>query len=154
MHDFASEFASSLNHYESLLRELTEEQFLSRPAPGKWSKKEELGHLIDSAQNNIRRIIAAQYEDVPNIFYHQDYWVAANGYQGMSSDDLITLWLLLNRQFARIVSSLPEEALAKTCDTGRTEPEIVTLDSVIRDYPKHMRHHLHHLLELEAVAYP
>jgi hypothetical protein len=154
MKEFVTEFLAAISSYESLLRELSEEAFLKRPAVGKWSKKEELGHLVDSAQNNIRRIITAQYEGTPNIYYDQDFWVKANRYHEMNPGDLITLWRLVNQQFARIVSGMSEESLGKVCDTGRTEPEIRTLDFVIRDYPKHMRHHLHHLLELGAVAYP
>lgn len=154
MKAFVNEFCSMLEEYESLLNELTEERLATRPAPNKWSKKEELGHLIDSAQNNIRRIIAAQYEKTPNIFYEQDFWVNANDWHNTEGKELITLWRLVNEQFARVVSSLSAEALAMTCNTGKTESEIRTLDFIIRDYHKHMRHHLHHLLELEAVAYP
>src|ERR1700753_2074239 len=61
--------------YTKRLEALTEETYAWKPHPHKWSKKEILGHLVDSAQNNIRRFIVAQYEDTPVIGYDQDAWV-------------------------------------------------------------------------------
>ena len=60
-------------------RGLPEAAFYAKPDPYKWSKIEILGHLIDSAQNNLRRFICVQYESMmPWIVYQQDAWVTAN----------------------------------------------------------------------------
>jgi hypothetical protein len=59
----------------ALLNALDENEFSFKPAENKWSKKEILGHLIDSASNNHQRFVRAQFEEHANIFYHQNEWV-------------------------------------------------------------------------------
>src|ERR1700761_73585 len=69
-----------LKDYSGRLAAVPEEVFTHKPLPEKWSRKEILGHLVDSAQNNIRRFVVAQYEDDPVIGYNQDSWVTVAGY--------------------------------------------------------------------------
>ncbi len=73
MESIASELLETINEYLPKLNSLTEEKSSIKPLPNKWSKKELIGHLIDSAQNNIRRFIVAQYEDNPVIRLAKDY---------------------------------------------------------------------------------
>jgi len=154
MKDFARELEHTVDRYEALLRSMSNQQLSEKPNPAKWSRKEELGHLIDSAQANIRRVVASQYEQTPKLFYHQDFWVEINGYQNADPSELIDLWSMLNRRFCQIISGLSREALNRQCDIGRDRIEVVDVEFIIRDYPKHMLHHLHHLLELDPVSYP
>jgi hypothetical protein len=52
-----------------------------KPAPDRWSKKEILGHLIDSAANNHQRFVRAQ--GTPRLEfpgYEQEFWVATQAY--------------------------------------------------------------------------
>ena len=58
--------------YYRRLGSISEQEYMRKPNPDKWSKKEILGHLVDSAQNNTRRFIVAQYEENPRIGYDQD----------------------------------------------------------------------------------
>jgi hypothetical protein len=111
-----------------------------------WSKKEILGHLIDSAQNNIRRLIVSQYQENDRIVYHQDEWVHYARYQAMEVNDIILLWKLLNEQYHRIASALSAEALRRTCNTGNDAVQIVSLDFLINDYWGHQEHHLNQIL--------
>jgi len=113
-----------------------------KPDPHKWSKKEVLGHLIDSAMTNLRRLVVTQYEPNTKILYRQNEWVGFQQYQHASVEDIITLWKLLNRQYHRTASDLPAESLQLTCDTGSFEPELHTLEFLIRDYWGHQQHHL------------
>src|ERR1041384_1706497 len=94
-------------HTEAL-KQLDDAQASVPPAPGKWSRKEELGHLIDSAHNNLRRFIVAQYTWAPKIVYDQDAWVRTVGYQHRRSDDLIALWYQLNIQIFELLRAMPE----------------------------------------------
>jgi hypothetical protein len=85
MNSTVNELLSVINDYSQRFEKFSEEEFSAKPDPSKWSKKEVLGHLIDSAQNNLRRFVVGQYEMVPpKITYDQDFWVAANGYQDRS----------------------------------------------------------------------
>src|SRR5438128_10715758 len=45
------------------LRQIKDAEASIRPAPGKWSAKETLGHLIDSAANNHQRFVRVQFAD-------------------------------------------------------------------------------------------
>jgi len=97
-------------NYSGRLSAIPEEAYCHKPGPGKWSKKEILGHLVDSAQNNIRRFLVAQYEDTPVILYNQDKWVDLTNYQHYPTRDLLSLWILLNRHICRVLRRLPPGA--------------------------------------------
>ena len=138
--------------YSEKLKSVSEDEYSFKPAPGKWSKKEILGHLIDSAQNNIRRFVVAQYEDVPKIVYKQDNWVAIAGYQNYSTKELIEFWALLNNHASIILSGMSTEAAQRKCDTNGAE--LHTIEWLATDYIRHLLHHLHQILNLEPIAYP
>lgn len=137
--------------YARRLAAVPEALYTEKPEPGKWSKKEIVGHLVDSAQNNIRRFIVAQYEDNPTIGYAQDSWVACSNYQHYATADLVTLWTLLNRHIVVILRQMSPEAALRLCSMGG-QPQ--SLEWVAADYCNHLLHHLHQILELEPIAYP
>lgn len=136
--------------YSRLLNNLEESKFNARPSPDKWSGKEYLGHLIDSAQTNIRRFVVGCYEDEPFIVYDQNKWVAAMDYQNYPLPDLINLWILLNKQLVIILKNISEEDRARQVMT----PDLHTLNWLAADYNTHLLHHLHQILKLEPIAYP
>ena len=103
--------------YTPQLHQRDAENFSLKPSPAKWSGKELLGHLIDSAQSNIRRFVMAQYEDKPYIVYDQEKWVIAANYQQYPLQDLIDLWVLLNKHIVIILENLPEGAGLKEAQT-------------------------------------
>jgi hypothetical protein len=150
MHSTASALLETVNEYLPKLNSLTEEKSSIKPLPNKWSKKELIGHLIDSAQNNIRRFIVAQYEDNPVITYKQDNWVSINNYQSYSLNDLIQLWYLLNKQICSILNNSSNEMLQRTCQTE----SLHSIEWLAKDYIRHMKHHLHQVLDLTPIVYP
>ncbi|MDP4262354.1 MAG: DinB family protein [Bacteroidota bacterium] len=150
MQSIAFELEAVIDQYLSALNAISENEMSHKPSPSRWSKKEILGHLIDSAQNNIRRFIVAQYEEAPLIVYNQDKWVNITQYQDYKTTDLISLWYLLNKHIAVLLKNMSPEATERKC---RTE-NLRTLDWLAQDYFKHLRHHLHQILDLEPVAYP
>ena len=117
-------------------------EWAAKPDPARWSKKEIIGHLIDSAQNNLRRFVVTQYAANQNIVYDQNQWVTLQHYQTTPAIDLLDLWRLLNFQIARVIENIPAERLAYTCDTGKNGAELHALDWLIEDYVAHTRHHL------------
>ena len=128
------------NTFPAELMEIPESEFTRIPAPGKWSKKQIIGHLIDSAANNHHRFIRIQYEDKPVISYDQDAWNTLSHYESMDSGQLIDLWAAYNKHLAHIASHIPRENLSRTglLKSG----EELTLAFYINDYVKHMEHHL------------
>lgn len=138
-----------INQHLDLLKAVPETVMSDKPSPGKWSKKEILGHLVDSAQNNIRRFIVAQYEEEPKIVYTQDSWVTAADYQHFHTADIIQLWYQLNKQLCRIINNISEEKMQRKCQTEALHD----LKWLAEDYLLHLRHHLHQVLDLELVVY-
>lgn len=121
---------------------ITEEEWLHRSSPEKWSKKEIIGHLCDSAFTNIRRFVVTQYKENDNIVYDQNAWVKAQNYQNVPTEELISLWKSLNYQIVHVVENIPDEAMQRTCDTTKTDPQVFTLEFIINDYVDHLQHHL------------
>jgi hypothetical protein len=153
MHPVSSKILEIITTHAQNLQHLNEEEAAQRPAPGKWSTKEELGHLIDSAHNNLRRFIVTQYEEEPQIVYDQEEWVRVNNYNTQPVLQLARLWLLLNQQIAQVLDNMTDEAAQRKCNTGKDEPELHTLQWLAEDYVQHLLHHLHHILNLEPVEY-
>jgi len=142
MHTTLRDLKKMLDVYPTKFAAISEQDFAVKSAPTKWSKKEVVGHLIDSAQNNLRRFIVGQYERVPHIVYQQDFWVSANGYHQYSKSDIIQLWRLVNQQIIHVLENMPVENYAKECKTG----DIHTLEWLASDYVKHLKHHINQLI--------
>lgn len=121
---------------------ISEEEWSYKISPEKWSKKEILGHLCDSALTNIRRFVVTQYKENDNIVYDQDFWVKAQNYQNIPVTELIGLWKSLNFQIVHTVENIPDEDLKRTCDTTKTVPQTFTLEYIIQDYIDHLQYHL------------
>lgn len=143
----AAELRLMITKYSTAFTALPEEDFATKPSPDKWSKKEIVGHLIDSAQNNLRRFIVGQYETTPpHIIYDQDFWVKANGYQTMTSMDVIVLWMLVNFRISEVLENMPKENYTNQCNTGKGDSQLYTLEWLAADYVKHMKHHINQII--------
>jgi hypothetical protein len=118
----------------------------AKPSPDDWSRKEILGHLIDSAANNHQRVVRGARNaaaDFPP--YDRVAWVEVQRYQEASWPDLVELFCQVNRHLCRAIEGLPPEALANPCDIGKDAP--VTLEFVVTDYLRHLKMHLGDILE-------
>ncbi|MES2678411.1 MAG: DinB family protein [Bacteroidota bacterium] len=124
----------------ALLKGIDEPSFSSQPQPGKWSKKEILGHLVDSATNNHQRFVRGQFENTPTIIYDQDKWNESNHYLKINSAQLITFWENYNRHLLEVVKNIPEKKLQNKVNSGGEDN--YTLEFLIQDYVVHMEHHL------------
>jgi len=117
----------------------------NKPGPDRWSKKEILGHLVDSAFNNLQRLIRVQYEPGVKIVYYQNEWVKIQDYQNLDTESVIQLWVTLNRQFIRIIKCFPPEKVDQKIDTGKTVPELHSAEFLITDYLAHVEHHFNQI---------
>jgi hypothetical protein len=127
-----------------LLTAIPEEDFSFKPSESKWSKKEILGHLIDSATNNHQRFVRVQFENTPFITYNQDGWNNNSYHNKMDSEHLIKFWELYNRYLIELISLIPDEKLTRECNIGKERN--VTLQWLIDDYLRHLEHHLKQLV--------
>ena len=105
---------------EPALRAVTEESAATGQG---WTRKQELGHLIDSATNNRARFIKAALEgELSGPSYDGDGWVRMGGYDAMSWSEIVALWAALNRALAQVIERIPEDRLSAPCRVGDHEP--------------------------------
>ena len=125
----------------------SKEELLHKPAPGKWSKLEILGHLIDSAINNLKRFTEIQFLPQPYVVnsYRQNELVVVNQYQHLPLAHLLHLWAALNQQIIYVVKNIPKEKLDYLVDPQYDNKEMKNLSWIICDYVTHMEHHLKQL---------
>src|SRR6187401_3299424 len=125
------------------MKQFSSEELLTRSAPGKWSTQEILGHLIDSAINNLKRFTEIQFLSQPYtvISYLQNELVIVNDYQNLPLQHLLDLWQSLNRQIVFVVNAIPADKLNYPVDPQYESKEMKTLGWIICDYVAHMDHH-------------
>jgi hypothetical protein len=113
---------------------------------GGWTRKQIVGHLLDSAANNRQRFVRSAIDGhYTGPKYAQDAWVAAHGYASQPWDTLVRWWLAEHEILAAIVDRIPEERLEAICTVGDDKP--VTLRFLIEDY---LAHQQWHFLQLKA----
>ncbi|HLQ76112.1 MAG TPA: DinB family protein [Terriglobia bacterium] len=137
----ANELVGIVETAAAKLRLLQETEVTLKTSPVKWSKKEILGHLMDSATNNHQRFIRAQMiHEFSFPGYEQDEWVRRQDYNAKAWTELIDLWRLYNRHVAHAMRNIPEDKLDTVCRIGNGDP--VTLGFIAEDYVTHLKHHL------------
>jgi len=156
--DYSDDLLNAVRDASALLDEVPEEVAARRPAPGKWSIKEIVGHLVDSAANNHQRFVRARVQDTL-VFpgYAQDEWVAAQQYQDAPWRSLLTLWREYNMHIARMMELTPVPVRLRE-HTRHNLHELAwqpvpadrpaTLDYFMRDYVGHLQHHLRQIRAL------
>lgn len=134
------------------LASLPGDQVQHKSSSLKWSLKEELGHLLDSAANNHQRVVRAQLENKPAMpSYDGDEWVRLHRYQDRDWLSLIQIWVALNRQLLVAAEAVPDSAWTRPLTIADSAP--LTLKFVLDDYIDHMLQHLRHMgVEADELA--
>lgn len=135
------EFSSVLDLASARLPLLTE---TATRVDGHWSKKQILGHLIDSAANNHQRFVRGQLDrELVTLGYAQEDWVETERFNDREWSDLVQFWLAYNRHLLHLIVHARPERLGSIIRIGGDDP--VTLEFVMIDYVRHMKHHLEQL---------
>ena len=144
MENTAKELNELVNDTFIRFKKIPLQEWEQRYAPGKWTRKQVLGHLVDSASNNHQRFVRAQLGDNLTVTYTQDNWVSVQDYNNANANNLINLWISYNKHLAYIISKISEEKYNTHCNIGKEQP--VTLEWLINDYVRHLKHHLNQIL--------
>ncbi len=143
-----------INHLDSLLDRLntyiestSESAIISPYKPGKWSKKEIIGHLIDSGVNNLKRFTEIQYENLPYkvIGYNQEGLVKSNAYQGADIGMLMGLLMALNKHIMYLMSKQTQKSL--NFEIILPDGRLSNLHFLMEDYVVHFEHHVKQIIE-------
>jgi hypothetical protein len=106
----------------------------------KWSAKQVMGHLTDSAVNNLAKIVRMQIETEPELSgYEQMAWVNLQHYAEREWAEVLALWFALNEHVAWTIRHIDKARLG---NVGVVEGQRMTLGYLIEDYVAHMQHHL------------
>ncbi len=141
----SKELRSLIEESRPRLAAISESAASEKPYPEKWSLKEILGHLVDSAANNHQRFVRMQERaDIGTFGYAQEHWVSSQRYHQRPWSDLLELWYHFNKHLVHVIAHIDPAALEHTCDMGYPSP--ATLRFVAEDYVRHVRHHVGQIL--------
>jgi DinB superfamily len=133
-----AEFSTILDLAAAELPQLTD---TATRVDGSWSRKQILGHLIDSAANNHQRFVRGQLDhELVTQGYAQEQWVETERFNDREWNELVDFWLAYNRHLLHLMSHVSPERLNSIIRIGADEP--VSLEYVMIDYVRHMKHHL------------
>ncbi len=139
----AADLRSRLTHAERQFSTINAEAAAQPLAPGKWSTQQTVGHLIDSVNNNLQRLIRMQLTPALTFpGYQQDDWLRLQRYDLLQWPEVLSLWLALNRHFAHAIEHADPTTFTHT---WLFEGEHLTLGFVLVDYVGHLDHHLRQL---------
>jgi hypothetical protein len=150
--EYALDLLNTVERAAPALLAFDDETARRRPSPGKWSAKEIIGHLVDSASNNQQRFVRAVFQD-DLVFtgYDQAHWVSVQHYHDARWNELVTLWASFNRHLAHVMASVPQTArshrharhnLHQLAWQPVQEHVPASLDYLMDDYVAHLHHHL------------
>ena len=164
MSEYTDEFQAVLEDFRETieqaavaLREISDEASKRPLSDDKWSAKEVVGHLIDSAANNHQRFVRGQFQnDLIFQGYNQDDWVSSQQYINASWSLLIDLWRTYNLHLLHVMASSSERArrrihhdhtLNKIAFKTVSVDEPSTLEYIMRDYIVHLKSHLNQIVQ-------
>jgi hypothetical protein len=141
MTKLSAELLRVVNSADRLLRRVGSDESREPVLAGGWSRRQVLGHLIDSASNNHQRFVRAALAG-PLEFpgYDQNSWSRIQAADEAEWSLLIELWADYNRYLAHVIARLPTAKLEAPVRVGQTQP--VTLGFLVEDYLRHLVHHL------------
>ncbi len=111
-------------------------------AEDKWSLREIIGHLIDSASNNHQRFVRLQFDDLLDFpAYSAEQWIKTQKYNTVAWGELYSLWYIYNSLLLHVIENIDDESLGNVWVKGE---DAFTLEELIKDYYRHMELHIEH----------
>ncbi len=144
----------TINKLEQLLKsgleyllQSSESEMSQKVTVEKWSKKEILGHLVDSGINNLQRFTEIQFEDKPYPIrkYNQNELVKVNDYQNAKTNEIVEFWLSINSRIKNLIELQTEKTLNYKIELEKDN--ISDLRFLMKDYVDHLEHHMNQIMK-------
>lgn len=143
----------SLESWESKLLNLREETIELKRNSQQRTIKQILGHMVDSASNNLHRIVHLQYRESPLQFSNyatngnNDRWIAIQNYQNENWNDLVQHWKYSHLHLMHVIKNVNREKLYNEW-ISESEYGNIKLKDMINDFLRHFNLHLNEIQEL------
>ncbi len=148
----ANELLSLVETWEPKLMALPQHVIQERRNAQHRTIKQLVGHMVDSASNNIHRIVHLHYQPSPLIFPdyahfgNNDRWIAIQKYQEEDWQNLVQLWKYINIHIAHVICNIDPEKLDNIWIAATQEK--ISLKAMVIDFPRHFKLHLNEINEL------
>ena len=146
------EIFSLIEEWEPKLTPLPNETISHKMNSQNRTIKQILGHLVDSTSNNTHRIVHLQYQSSPftfpnyATFGNNDRWIAIQDYQNEDWSNLIQLWKYSLLHYCHVIQNVKDDKLQSIWIAG--SDKAITLESMIVDFPRHLKLHLSEINDL------
>ena len=147
MKETANKLDGLLMMLKKYISESSDSELSYKVNPEKWSKKEIIGHLIDSGINNTKRFTAVLIEKEPYRItaMRQVELVKLNDYQNADMNELLALLLSLNIRIKKLMLMQNTETLTTKIELY-TEGNMSDLRYLMEDYVAHLEQHVHQIM--------
>jgi len=123
-----------------LLKSRPETDGNHRYAPGKWTVKEMLAHLVDSERVFAYRALRiARGDQTPMEGFEQDDWVRGGSFAQRSLADLIEEFRSVRAATLSLLKYLPEDAWTRTGTANKNTVSVRALAYIIAGHELHHR---------------
>jgi hypothetical protein len=149
MKKVAEELKMTIELFKSDYLDLDEALTDFRISEDKWTLKEIVGHLIDSASNNHQRFIRLKLSDeIEFPDYRNGEWLQIQNHNDMKFSDLLLLFFYYNRLMTYVILSICEESLDHRWNIAWDENStFITLERLANHYVDHIKKHMTHFKE-------
>lgn len=150
--ELTKEIAALLVKWEPILLEIPELKLTDLKNSQNRTIKQIVGHMVDSASNNIHRVVHLQYQKSPLIFPdyanhgNNDRWIAIQNYQSENWFNLIQVWKYIHLHFLHVINNINLDKLQQVWISGLNEE--ISLENMVTDFLRHFKLHLSEIDEL------
>jgi len=138
--DILGTLASQIDGTLAELRKITEDASLQRYAPGKWSVREVLGHMIDTERIFAYRALRFARADKTNLpGFEQDDYIPAGQFDRRPWADLLEEFAAVRRSNVLMFRGLPEDAWQRQGVANNDSMSVRAAACIIAG---HERHHM------------
>ena len=135
------QYLAGPSELRAAVKGMTREQLVARPVAGKMSTFEVVCHLVDFDPVYAQRMKCVIAEDNPTLLgADENRFKAALAYHNRDLEEELTILEKTRSQMARILRTLPDEALKRPGVHNERGP--LTLETLLTTITGHVPHHV------------